>query len=123
MKFSVSLKKNYEFRRIYSKGRSIGTHVLVVYARKNRLPINRVGITVTAKVGGAVVRNLLRRRIREIYRLNEDSLFSGFDIVIVARVKSRYVSYQDLERAFLYGCGKLGLKKNSAGSTTGSVSV
>ena len=115
MKFSVSLKKNYEFRRTYSKGRSTGTHVLVVYVRKNRLKLNRIGITVTTKVGGAVVRNLLRRRIREIYRLNEEKLFSGLDIVIVARVKSRYVSYKELERAFLLACGKLNIVRNNAG--------
>ena len=107
MKFSETMKKNYEFRRLYSKGKSAATPVLVVYCRKTNRAYNRIGITVTNKIGKAVYRNRVRRRIREIYRLTEHCLLPGTDMVIVARVRSRYVSYQELERAFLAACKRL----------------
>lgn len=109
MKFTESLKNNYEFRRLYSKGKSAGTGVLVAYCRRGRPGHNRLGITVSGKIGNAVHRNRVRRRFREIYRLNEHRLRSGYDIVIVARVKGRYASYADLEKAFLSVCRSLGL--------------
>lgn len=109
LNFSETMKKNYEFRRLYSKGKSAATPVLVVYCRKTNRTCNRVGITVTNKVGKAVHRNRVRRRIREIYRLNECRLLRGLDLVIVARVRSRYVSYQELERAFLAACKRLNI--------------
>lgn len=112
MRFSVSLKNNYEFRRLYSKGKSVVTSRIVVYARKNAsdTPLkNRVGITVGTKIGHAVQRNLIRRRLREIYRLNEEKLTPGYDIVIVARAKSKYSRYSELEADFRYAVDKLGL--------------
>lgn len=110
MKFSRSLKKSYEFRRLYAKGNHAATALLVVYCRKNRNQCNQLGITVGTKIGNAVHRNRVRRRLKEIYRLNEVNLISGFDIVIVGRVKSRYASYQELEKDFLYLCKRLGLR-------------
>lgn len=107
------MKKNHDFRRIYSKGKSIAAQSLVVYYRRTDRSINQIGITVSTKVGKAVERNLIRRRIREIYRLNEDKFAPGLDIVIVARVRSRHVTYQQLERDFLYACGRLGLVRNT----------
>ena len=58
-------------------------------------------------MGGAVVRNRVRRRLREIYRLNEDMLTSGVDIVVVARVRAAHVPYRRLEQAFLKLCAKV----------------
>lgn len=113
MKFSVSLKKNYEFRRLYSKGKSAVTPHLVVYFRKYRKDGNRIGISVSGKVGGAVVRNRVRRRLREVYRLNEDKLCEGCDIIIVARVRSVQAEYSQLDKAFLDACLKLGILKGS----------
>ena len=109
MKFSATIKRDYEFRRLYSKGKSAVTSPLVVYCRKNGRGYNQIGITVSTKVGKAVQRNKVRRRLREIYRLNEDKLIRGINVVIVARVKSRHVSYWDLERAYLSACEKLGI--------------
>lgn len=109
MKFSESLKKNYEFRRLYSKGSSSATSLLAVYCRKNRLGYNRIGVTVSNKLGKAVLRNKVRRRLREIYRLNETRFIPGFDIVVVARMKSRFAGYDELERAYLRACSKLGI--------------
>lgn len=111
----VTLKKNYEFRRLYHRGKSTPTQALVLYSQRNRKGNNRVGITVTGKIGGAVVRNRIRRRLREIYRLHASQLTQGLDLVIVARVKSRYVSYQELERCFLYACQKQGLIGKNSG--------
>ncbi|MDR2502193.1 MAG: ribonuclease P protein component [Oscillospiraceae bacterium] len=85
MKFSVSLKKNSDFRRLYAKGKSVATPRFVLYARKNGREINRLGITASTKLGNAVVRNRLRRRLREVYRLCEADLIPGFDLIIVAR--------------------------------------
>ncbi len=110
MKFSVPLKKNYEFRRLYSRGKSAASSNIVVYFRRGRnRQQNRLGLTVGTKVGKAVVRNRIRRRLREIYRLNEEKLKSGLEIVIVARVRSCGASYEELERDFLALCEKLGI--------------
>ena len=109
MEFSTSLKKNYEFRRVYSKGSSAVSPRIVVYCRKNGGRTNRLGITVSAKLGHAVQRNRTRRRLREIYRLNESSLLSGYDIVIVSRSRGMAAPYSQLEADFLELTGKLGL--------------
>ena len=71
MKRTMTVKENYEFRRIYAKGRSGVSPYLVVYVRPNRRGRNRLGVTVSTKLGHAVVRNRVRRRLREIFRLNQ----------------------------------------------------
>ena len=109
MQHVTTLKKNSEFRRLYAKGRSAVTPTLVIYARTNKSGENRVGFTVTVKLGHAVVRNRVRRRLREIYRLNEHSLRRGADMVVVARSRSVEASYRRLEKDFLAGCAKLSL--------------
>ena len=109
MQFTTTIKNNHEFRRLYAKGRSAVTPTLVVYMRRNRLDGNRVGYTVTTKLGHAVVRNRVRRRLREIYRLHESELRTGADLVVVARGRSVSARYRDLERDFLAASEKLGL--------------
>lgn len=110
MQYSSSIKNNYEFRRLYAKGKSASTPLVAAYCRKNRSQGNKLGITVSTKVGNAVVRNKVRRRLKEIYRLNELSVARGYDIVLVARVKSRYCSYRALEADVLKLLEKLGIK-------------
>ena len=117
MKFSASLKGSSAFRRLYAKGKSAASPSLVVYFRKNGARTNRVGITVTTKLGNAVARNRVRRRLREIYRLNEQSLRPGLDLILVARTRARYVPYAELDRAFLALCARLGLLADSQGKT------
>ena len=109
MEASQTLKKNSDFRRLYAKGKSAVTPQVVVYCRRTGRGYDRLGITVTAKLGTAVHRNRVRRRLREIYRLNLPRLKKGFDIVIVARVRSRRAEYRQLESAYLSACSKLGL--------------
>ena len=100
MKFSSSLKLNHIFRRLYHTSGQADS-LLVLYARRNRTEGNRVGITVSKKLGKAVVSNRVRRRIREIYRLNEEKFLSGWDIVIVARSRAVEVSFQKLNESLL----------------------
>ena len=111
MKFSKSLKLNHVFRRLYRKGKSAANKYLVLYCRRNGSQENRIGLTVSAKLGHAVVRNRVRRRLREIYRLHEDELVHGRDVVIVARVRAASSSYHQLEKSFLYLARKLDLLK------------
>jgi ribonuclease P protein component len=108
MKFSSSLKLNHIFRRLYaSSGHANG--FLVLYARKNRTSTNRVGITVSKKLGHAVVRNRVRRRLREVYRLNEDRFAPGWDIVVVARTKAVHADFETLTKAYLQLAEKAGI--------------
>ena len=112
MKFSSSLKLNHIFRRLYSTaGQANG--FLVLYARKNRTDTNRVGITVSKKLGHAVVRNRIRRRLREVYRLNEEKFLPGWDIVVVARSRALRCSFAQLTGAYLALAAKAGILKDT----------
>lgn len=115
MEFTDTLKQNYEFRRLYSKGHSAATPYLVVYVRQTKRDKNRIGFTVSTKVGKAVVRNHVRRRLREAYRLHEGSIRRGSELVVVARVRAASASYRQLEGAFLAACGKLGILEKGDG--------
>ena len=108
MRFSTSLKLNHVFRRLYHTA-GFADSYLVLYARRNREGLNRVGITVSKKLGHAVVRNRVRRRLREIHRLNERRFQTGWDIVVVARSRAVTAEYAELERAYLSLAAKLGL--------------
>jgi ribonuclease P protein component len=100
MKFSGSLKLNHIFQRLYRTSGAANSY-LVLYARKNRTESNRVGITVSKKLGKAHVRNRVRRRLREVYRLNEEQFLPGWDIVVVARSRAVDASFQQLTGAYL----------------------
>ena len=109
MNVRCTLKKNSDFRRLYAKGKSAATPWLVVYCRRNGSDRNRFGYTVSAKLGHAVVRNRIRRRLREISRLNAPAMKSGWDIVVVASSRCVEAKYEKLNGAFLDACEKLGL--------------
>lgn len=100
MKAEITVKENYEFRRIYRKGKSIVTPYLVLYCQRNRQGRTRLGVTVSTKLGKAVVRNRVRRRLREIWRLNLPDMARGWDIILVARVRAVSTSYQKLDKAY-----------------------
>lgn len=105
----VPLKENAAFRRLYYKGKSAGNRYLVIYCARNRLEDTRVGLTVSTKLGHAVVRNRVRRRLREIVRHNASCLPSGYDIVIVARTAAVEAEFAALEKSFRTLTGRLGL--------------
>ena len=107
MEFTESLKKNYEFRRLYSKGKSAATPYVVVYAKRTGRDVNHLGVTVSNKIGKAVVRNRVRRRLREIYRLHEGEMFRVYDLVFVARGRSVDATYARLEQAVMKACKQL----------------
>lgn len=102
MKFSESLKKNSDFTFCYKKGVSKANRLLVMYVHHNNLEKNRLGISVSKKVGNSIVRHHLTRLIRESYRLHEDIFNSGLDIVVVARVGAKEASYKEIESALLH---------------------
>ena len=81
----------------------------MLYQQKNRWGESRLGLTTGTKLGKAVVRNRVRRQLREIYRLNRDKLVPGRDIIIVARVRAVSAGYHAMERDFLRAAKKLGL--------------
>jgi ribonuclease P protein component len=109
MKKAVTLKKNHEFRRLYNKGNSAPGNGMVIYCKKNRLGRNRLGITVSTKLGGAVVRNRIRRRLREVFRLNDDKLRQGWDMILVGRSRAIDLPWKELNQSFLRICKKLGI--------------
>ncbi len=98
MKRAVTLKENYEFRRLYQKGASAVGGSMVLYCRKNKLGHNRLGLTVSVKLGHAVVRNRARRRLREVYRLNSGRLRQGYDMILVARGRTLTAVLEGAER-------------------------
>ena len=111
MQYTVPLKLNHVFRRLYARGENAVGRFVVVYARRNGTDQNRLGITTGAKLGRAVDRNRARRRIRETYRLNEDRLKRGWDVVIVARTVAIDGDFREMQKSFLHQCKKLRLLK------------
>ncbi len=111
MKTTVPLKENHLFRRIYNRGKTAADSRLALYVRRNGQKTSRLGFTVSTKLGHAVVRNRVRRRLREIYRLSEDKLALGYDVVIVARVRAASSDYHRLEASFFKLADTLGLLK------------
>ena len=109
MKRAVTLKENHEFRRLYQRGASAVGGGMVVYCRKNKLGHNRLGLTASTKLGHAVVRNRCRRRLREVYRLNNPRLRQGYDIILVARGRTATAKWKELNDTFLKCCRKLDL--------------
>lgn len=109
------VRKNSEFQVIYRRGKSFANNLLVLYVYKNRknqldgVPFNRIGISVSKKVGKSVVRSRVKRLINEAYRLNKDSYLKGYDFVIIARVSSHDKSYSETEKALIHVFKKAGL--------------
>ena len=106
MLYSESLKKNKDFQIVYRTGKSYANRFLVMYIRKNDLNRNRLGISVSKKVGNSVVRHHLTRLIRESYRLQEEYFLCGYDIVVVVRVNAKNSSFADMKSALIH-LGKL----------------
>ena len=106
MKHSQSLKKNADFQNVYKCGKSFANRYLVMYVKENDLSTNRIGISVSKKVGNSVVRHRVKRLILESYRLHEDMFNSSLDMVIIARTTAKDKSYTDIKSAVMH-LGKL----------------
>ena len=104
MKFSESLKRNADFQNVYKNGKSYANRHLVLYVLDNQTGHNRLGISVSKKVGNSVVRHRVTRLIRESYRLNRQMFNNGLNIVIVARVNASQAGYREIESAMLHLC-------------------
>ncbi|MBQ9766095.1 MAG: ribonuclease P protein component [Lachnospiraceae bacterium] len=107
-----SLKKNCEYQNVYRNGKSLANRYLVMYVLdKEETDNTRMGISVSKKVGNSVVRHRLTRLLREIYRLNKQSIVFGKDIVVVVRVSAKGISYRDMESAFFHLLKMHGIEK------------
>ena len=102
MKFSDSLKKNRDFQYVYKKGKSYANKYLIMYVLNNKKEENRLGISVSKKVGNSVVRHRITRLVRESYRLQKDKFQTGYDIVVIARSNAKDKSYSEIESALLH---------------------
>ena len=106
MQFSDSLRKNRDFQYVFKNGKSHANKLLVMYVMENGTDSNRLGISVSKKVGNSVVRHRVKRLIKESYRLREKVFNSGLDIVIIARNNAALAGYSEIESALLH-LGKL----------------
>lgn len=106
MKFSESLKKNRDFQKVYRNGKSLANKYFIMYILRNDSEKNRLGISVSKKVGNSVVRHHLTRLIREGYRLQEEHFQYGWDIVVIARTSAKEITYHEAESALIH-LGKL----------------
>lgn len=97
-----SLKKNREFQAVYKEGKSRVNRLFVMIVLENHLPYNRVGISVSKKVGNSIVRHRITRVVREVMRLHWEEVTEGYDIVIVARAASGEASYPKFESAIIH---------------------
>ncbi|MGL5640747.1 MAG: ribonuclease P protein component [Paraclostridium sp.] len=99
-KNTKGIKKDSDFRKVYKHGKSFANKYLVMYILDNKSDFNRVGFSVSKKVGKATIRNKIRRRIRESFRLNCDEYIkNGYDLVFIARVASKDAEYEDIEKS------------------------
>ena len=112
MKHSESLKKNMDFQNVYKNGKSYANKYLVMYVLENNFNKNRLGISVSKKVGNSVIRHRITRLVRESYRLQEDVFNSSLDIVVIARGAAREVGYKEIESALLHLGNLHGIIKN-----------
>lgn len=96
----IIIKNNLEYKSVYNCKNSVSDYNLVLFLKKNNLGCNRFGFTAAKKIKKAVTRNIIRRRLKEIVRLNEYKLKEGYDIIFMARVNAAESDYKNLEKSF-----------------------
>lgn len=106
------IRKNQEFRIVYKRGKSFSNQLLVLYTYKNHKEFNRVGISVSKKVGKSVIRSRVKRLISESYRLNKDGIKKGYDLVFIARTAAKDKTYKEIEQALKNLYKRAGLVSN-----------
>ena len=102
MKNINSLKNSREFGRVYSNGKSYANKYLVMIVLGNDLDCNRIGFSISKKVGNSVVRHYFARILREIYRLHKEVFSSGLDIVIIVKPSASECRFREIESSFLH---------------------
>ena len=102
MEKKYRLRSNIQFKKVYRSGKSYGNRLIVLFVFKNGLKYNRVGYAVTKKVGNSVTRNRVRRRMKEIYRLNSFKIKKGYDLIFLPRINSKDSSYRNIESAMFH---------------------
>jgi len=112
MKSFGSLKNN-DFKKVYENGKACSNKILVMYILKNESEENRLGISVSKKLGNSVVRHRIKRLIKESYRLNQNVFNSSLDIVVIARIGAKEKSYREIESALLHLAGIQGIIKET----------
>ena len=118
MKYSESLKKNRDFQQVYKRGTSKANRYLVMYVLPNQHMKNRLGISVSKKVGNSVVRHRITRLVRESYRLNESLFKKNLDIVVIARNSANGTNYHEIEKAFMDLARKHGIAGDKVNEET-----
>ena len=109
LKRCFSLKRNKQFRQVYRKGKSVACRELVLIYAKNRSDMVHVGFSVGKKLGNSVVRNRVKRRLREAFRPNLPLLLPGFDLIVIARDAARDAPFPSLADSLRYLLRKAGL--------------
>lgn len=102
MKYSESLKNSKDFQSVYKEGKSYANKYLVMYIKENHSDLNRLGISVSKKVGNSIVRHRITRLIRESYRLQEEHFKCGWDLVVIARNSAKGRTYREIESALIH---------------------
>lgn len=102
MEKKYRVRKNMEFKDIYKVGKNYWNRNLILYVKKNDLDVTRVGYTITKKIGNAVSRNKLRRKMKEIYRLNFHNVKEGYDLIFIAKKNIKDISYRELEGSMIH---------------------
>lgn len=105
MRFTKSLQSFLQFSDVYKNGRSKANKYLIMYIKENNTPYNRLGISVSKKVGNSVIRHRVKRLIKESYRLQENMFKGGLDIVVVARGSASSVSFKEMDSALIHLSG------------------
>jgi ribonuclease P protein component len=108
------LAKREDFSRVYRLGRSAANRQFVVYAMENKRNEKiRVGVSASKKLGGAVVRNRLRRMIKEIARHHIDEIIRGYDLIVIVRGPAVQMTYQEMEKSLLHAMKRSNLLRPS----------
>lgn len=107
MKRFNSIKKGKDFKKVYEKKKVVSDDLLILFIDENEeMERNRLGISVSKKVGNSVIRHTLTRRLREIFRQEEKNISTSFDMIVVCKEKSKMVDFALLKKSFINLCRK-----------------
>ena len=112
MKHFNSIKKNSDFQKVYKTGKSFANRFLIMYVTEGSGGESRIGISVSKKVGNSVVRHHVTRLLRESFRLNQNRVKRGLDIVVVARASAKEAEFKNIESAYVHLCGLHNILEN-----------